>query len=680
MLRVPGLLAMILVGSLSVTSRFGVSADDLPPGIIARLGSPDLRNRQGVEGVAFSPDSQQLASAGWGDSIRIWDLSTGKQNRRIRTGGMTFAVAFSPDGTKLASVGSNQVRLWDLDSNQELFSSDLQQERITGIAFAPDGLTFATGGAKEAVMLWDVETGDDLVHLHTTNGGQDVHPVAFSPSGALLASGDRTGTIRVWNLVTGATAKLRANDARGIMSLAFLSERELLGSVNWYDRAKRTTESSISVYSLSDDGSTLLTSYVFDSPQVELRGAVPFGLSDDRERLVSVHRDKLAVWDVPTRKVLRVIERPENSFGYRTHGVAISPDRKYVASEWGSHKVHIWDLETGDELFPQPNTHHGGLISIAVSPDKRILATGDEVGYLHLWDAKSFQHLRRITLSRNWIRSIAFLPDGKRLLTVGEYRNPETFKFEGMANIVDLEAGRVVRRIPLPDRGMHAVLSADGHRLYVAMGLGQQFFGEGGPAQIGVWDLTADGDPTLFPSGDGEVKRLILDEENQTLWTVHDTELRAWDSDSGEMKTKHAVKGAGSFGAIGFRVGAELVVAGSHEYSRKPGESKGTISAMKLADRSVTWSKEFFERSPARIAMSANGEYFAVYWRTSDRADEPAEIEIRQVSDGALLRSFSLEDGWVRSLQFSRDGARLYSGMDRGDLLIWDLSDVGLQK
>src|SRR6476620_7270393 len=51
--------------------------DPLPEGAIVRLGTTRLRNGQGVEGVAFSPDSKTLVSCGWDNSIRFWDVATG---------------------------------------------------------------------------------------------------------------------------------------------------------------------------------------------------------------------------------------------------------------------------------------------------------------------------------------------------------------------------------------------------------------------------------------------------------------------------------------------------------------------------------------------------------------------------------------------------------------------------
>src|SRR5262245_27209904 len=82
------------------------TADPLPPGALARLGSDRLRNGGQVLGVAFAPDGMSLLGAGADGTVRVWSVTTGKETRLITAFPWSAkVVAFSADGTTLA-VGS----------------------------------------------------------------------------------------------------------------------------------------------------------------------------------------------------------------------------------------------------------------------------------------------------------------------------------------------------------------------------------------------------------------------------------------------------------------------------------------------------------------------------------------------------------------------------------------------
>ncbi len=182
-----------------------------------------------VVAVAFSPDSKTLASASYDGTLKLWDMTTGKERATLgEYRGCLGCVAFSPDGKTLASgaIGSpvyfpdlEQVKLWDVATGKVRTTLKGHEGSVYSVAFSPDGKTLASVSDDETVKLWDMATGKERATFqgHTEEDKETtgaIHPVmsvAFSPDGKTLAAASHDMTVKVWDVATAKRSTLQGH-------------------------------------------------------------------------------------------------------------------------------------------------------------------------------------------------------------------------------------------------------------------------------------------------------------------------------------------------------------------------------------------------------------------------------------------------------------------------------------
>jgi len=194
---------------------------------VANVDGPELAytpNHFGIYSVAFAPDGNRIATAGWDKSIWIADLRHLDQFPLILEGHQKEinSVAFSADGTHVASASADRtVRVWHLRNPKEspiVFSG--HQATVNSVAFSPDGHLIASGSADRTVRVWDLQRPKATPLVLSGHHGE-VTSVAFARDGSRLASASFDGTIRVWNLRNPKSPLVLSGHITGVATVAF---------------------------------------------------------------------------------------------------------------------------------------------------------------------------------------------------------------------------------------------------------------------------------------------------------------------------------------------------------------------------------------------------------------------------------------------------------------------------
>ena len=284
----------------------------------------------GVKAYAFSPDGRRVLTGAVDDTLRLWEIETGRCVRTLR--GHTsevWSLAWSVDQRRaLSGSDDHTLRLWDVETGSCLRVLEGHKRDVRGpVAWSSDQRRALSGSFDDTIRLWDVETGSCLRVLEGHTG--NVWPVVWSPDQRRALSGSYDKTIRLWDVETGSCLRVLEGHTGCVYAVA----------------------------SSADGGRALSGSF------------------DETIRL----------WDVETGSCLRVLE------GHTAcvNTLAWSADERRALSGSDDKTLRLWDVETGRCLRVLKG-HTDDVTTVASSEDGRCAFSGDQSGGIRVWDLSEF--------------------------------------------------------------------------------------------------------------------------------------------------------------------------------------------------------------------------------------------------------------------------------------------------
>jgi WD40 repeat protein len=293
------------------------------------------------------------------------------------------------------------------------------------------------------------------------------------------------------------------------------------------------------------------------------RGTEALAFSADGKALASVHLDgHIQLWNAVTGQSTARLSTPN---GGSVRCLAYSPDGKYLAAGDDQHCIWLWDLPLGKR--PRPLKGHTAMVQdLAFAPDSRTLAS---LACMHsnqdvqdfavrLWDVAAGQPRATLISGTEPQRGVAFLKDGKQLISVGGDR----------IHVWDVASAKEVRTckvncetlttpMPLPDGKTVAIRAMFGANTWVELwdvAAGKRLLASENSGWISSTSLSPDGqelaiggggEVTLLSTATGKARQILqghgqpfcrvaFSPDGKRLAGSADSRIYLWDTTAGE--------------------------------------------------------------------------------------------------------------------------------------------------
>jgi len=405
--------------------------------------------------AAISPDGQQALLACSDETLRLWDLTSGKELWKKRLPCTPVCIAATPDFTTAVIFDhNNQLQVWDPakaicrqviaipGENQETHSRtlslsadghlcllilhndlllvDLTRERLVfrkvdaarnayytrHLGFSADGKQVLMPAEESALCLWDIPSDRKTVLIGHHSPAIDIGLSPDAAYGISISSGmykEKEDCLRMWSLREGRclwTEHLE-NDPTCLALLPDSSTCVVQGqrgrtylydlSPGWEVHARNMTP----------------LPYILSHPTTGQEAFDRVQRSDSQlQNAIQLEQDQR--WSeayVQLRKV-----QAEGQDPWKTEIMDALQRVGTNGRRSGLHDVSLRQTLSG---------HTGRIFDCVLHPDGKTLLSCSDDGFLKTWDLWQGKCVQSIKVSNDWQKALAVYPDGRRLLVSG---------------------------------------------------------------------------------------------------------------------------------------------------------------------------------------------------------------------------------------------------------------------
>ncbi|MCA9051068.1 MAG: WD40 repeat domain-containing protein [Planctomycetaceae bacterium] len=407
-----------------------------------------------LSSVAFLDDSHFLLTGGIDGNACLWNVHTGELQATFKRPDAIQQVAVSSTGMVALSDRGGTVSLWDTRQVGEQGAATpeptafwpVDDERIYGLAFCPDGQSLFTASRRGAIQEWKTSGSLPMATLSGLNTENQPFTQQVAVTGA-----DRMGLCHhniflEWNLSTRRTSTLLEGEKglRACAATAYGDQIVVAETPNVMHVLRRNKSSRFVVSQESDEYIEcihLLPDSTHALIQLSGKRVLALNLNTGECRQCLTDCDCLTIaaktrrlWIGCTGSNLLTARNSDDwqeLASVRAHRdtircIAVSPDETMVVTAGADRSVAVWDADT-ETLLWRYEAIAGAPNSLDWSPDGKTIALSTDDGGIRLFQAATGREIFELFRSPHLIGSLRFSQDGSRLVAVDARGNAYLF-------------------------------------------------------------------------------------------------------------------------------------------------------------------------------------------------------------------------------------------------------------
>jgi WD40 repeat protein len=284
-----------------------------------------------------------------------------------------LAVSYAPNDSSLFATASadGTLRLWD-GGNYAVVAKGVCQVSNTGepLCLGFTGEVLFSGWEDGRLRAHDAEDGALLWTIDNCHRG-GVYALTISNNGKFIVTGGEQGEVRCWELRTREMIRHLKGHAMAVTSLQMAADDSRVFSAS--------RDRSILCWDLMQGVHTATITQ--RTGGINALALLPPDERSAQEELVSVGQEKrVSFWHLRAPEPLHVID-----IGAEQLCVVTSEDGRFYATAGTDCIVRLWDCAQGN-LLVEGTGHSGEVRSLAFSPDGRQLLSVGNDGNVLVWN------------------------------------------------------------------------------------------------------------------------------------------------------------------------------------------------------------------------------------------------------------------------------------------------------